>query len=159
MALGEKSVGVVSTFLHQLSCVQIEAFVTILCILILNNKYQIFWGEFCSIKGTLREMCAVLLVWELPRGDCFADLTPLGFNTLSQGAAHLGRFTGFACKSFSIVSPRCRQLKALCWQLRVWIFFLSFKVWNPKSVGTKWCWIWEAVTTRKLPSLGSFHYL
>ena len=39
---------------------------------------------------------------ELPRGDCFADSTPLGFNTLLQGAAHLGRLTGFACKSFSI---------------------------------------------------------
>ena len=59
---------------------------------------------------------------ELPCGDCFADSTPLGFNTLLQGAAHLGRLTGFACKSFSIVSPRGRQLKALCRQLRVWIF-------------------------------------
>ena len=53
---------------------------------------------------------------ELPRGDCFADSTPLGFNALLQGAAHLGRLTGFACKSFSIVSPRGQQLKALCRQ-------------------------------------------
>ena len=54
---------------------------------------------------------------ELPRGDCFADSTPLGFNTLLQGAAHLGSLTGFACKSFSIVNPRGRELKALCRQL------------------------------------------
>ena len=64
---------------------------------------------------------------ELPRGDCFADSTPLGFNALLQGAAHLGRLTGFACKSFSIVNPRGRQLKALCRQLRVWKFFWSLK--------------------------------
>ena len=76
---------------------------------------------------------------ELPRGDCFADSIPLGFNTLLQGAAHLGRLIGFACKSFSIGNPRGRQLKALCRQLRVWNFFLSFKVWNPRSVETKWC--------------------
>ena len=31
---------------------------------------------------------------ELPRGDCFADSTPLGFNNLLQGAAHLGREEG-----------------------------------------------------------------
>ena len=76
---------------------------------------------------------------ELPRGDCFADSTPLGFNTFLQGAAHLGRLTGFACKSFSIVNPRGRQLKALCRQLRVWNFFWSLEVWNLSSVETKWC--------------------
>ena len=76
---------------------------------------------------------------ELPCSDCFADSTPLGFNTLLQGAAHLGRLTGFACKSFSIVNPGGRQLKALCRQLRVWNFFWSFKVLNPSSVETKWC--------------------
>ena len=54
---------------------------------------------------------------ELPCGDCFADSTPIGFNTLLQGAVHLGRLTGFACKSFCIVNPRGPQLKALCRQL------------------------------------------
>ena len=38
---------------------------------------------------------------ELPRSDCFADSTPLGFNTLLQGAGHLGRLTSFACKSLT----------------------------------------------------------
>ena len=42
-------------------------------------------------------------------------------------SAHLGRLTGFACKSFSIVNPRGQQLKALCRQLRVWNFFLEFE--------------------------------
>ena len=43
---------------------------------------------------------------ELPRCDCFADSTPLGFNTALQGAAHLGRLTGLACKSFYLgLSP------------------------------------------------------
>ena len=45
-------------------------------------------------------MAEDVLIEELSRGNCFADSTPLGFNTLLQGAAHLGRLTGFACKSF-----------------------------------------------------------
>ena len=37
---------------------------------------------------------------KLPRCDCFADSTPLGFNTLLQFAAHVGRLTGLASSLF-----------------------------------------------------------
>ena len=88
---------------------------------VLECVLDFYWG----VSGVYWSVnCGVYR--ELPRGDCYADSTPLGFNTLLQGAAHLGRLTAFACKSFSIVNPRGRQLKALCRQLRVWNFFLEF---------------------------------
>ena len=80
-----------------------------------KKENLIFYMFFCGYLG-----------WKLPRGDCFADSTPLVFNFLFQGAAHLGRLTGFACKSFFIENPRGRQLRALCRQLGVWNFFLEF---------------------------------
>ena len=85
-------------------------------------------GQFPSSRPTAPPPPSRIVQKSGVRGDPYPSVCNYYYPTpplYPRCSAHLGRLTGFACKSFSIVNPRGRQLKALCRQLRVVLQLMS----------------------------------